>query len=159
MSRVTVRVLLAGLGLLAVAETARADCVSECQAATYCDSDMTASGECSQRLNDCYARECNKTRYGAIAYGSESGAVGWSYDFDDAPAAEKEALGNCRAHGADCQVVVDFWNSCAAVAADGATVAYGLGDTESQAEEEAVAACEKGGGDSCDVQAWSCTNQ
>ena len=156
MPGVFVQVLLAGLAFLACAESTSADCVSACQAATYCDSEMNASGECSRLLNDCYLNECNKTLYGAIAYGTQSGAVGWSYDFTDAPSAEKEALKNCAAHGDDCQVVVDFWNSCAAVAADGKTVAYGLGDNQSQAESVAIASCRDDGGSDCTVQAWSC---
>jgi hypothetical protein len=149
---------LVGIALLAVSGAAQADCVSACQAATYCDSEMTVSGECSQRLNDCYATECNKKLYGAIAYGTQSGAFGTSYDFSDAPSAEKEALSNCRDHGDDCQVVVDFWNTCAAVAASGDIVRYGLGDTEDEAEGDAVATCEKDGGTQCAVQAWSCAS-
>ena len=138
---------------------ARADCVSDCEAATYCDSEMHASGECSEKLNECYRQECNRTHYGAIAYGAESGAYGWSNDLYDAPSAESQALVNCRRHGNDCAVVVDFWNSCAAVAADGSHVAYGLGDTERQAESEAVAACSKEGSENCAVQAWACTGK
>ena len=136
---------------------AGADCVSACQASTYCDSEMNASGECGRRLNDCYINECSKRLYGSIAYGQESGAVGWAFDFEDAPSAENEALKNCRANGNDCQVVVDFWNTCAAVAADGATVAYGLGDNRGQAERGAVASCQEDGGSNCEVRAWSCT--
>jgi hypothetical protein len=148
---------LAAALLLWLAQPASADCVSACQAATYCDSDMNDSGECSRRLNDCYINECNKTYYGAIAYDTESGAVGWSYDFADAPSAERKALAGCNEHGSSCQVVVDFWNTCAAVAADGKTVAYGLGGTQELAEGSAIAACGKDGGTSCEIQAWSCT--
>jgi hypothetical protein len=157
MNGIFFRILMASLALPAVAGTAKADCISACQASTYCDSEMNASGECGRRLNDCYLDQCNKTLYGAIAYGAQSGAVGWSYDFTDAPSAEKEALKNCGAHGDDCQVVVDFWNTCAAVAADGGTVAYGLGENQGQAESGALASCEDDGGSHCAVQAWSCT--
>ena len=136
---------------------ARADCVSACQASTYCDSEMNASGECGRKLNDCYINECNRKTYGAIAYGAKSGAYGFSHDFDDAASAENEALTTCRTNGDDCQVVVDFWNTCAAVAAAGDTVAYGLGDSRGIAEGEALAACAKDGGTNCAVQAWSCT--
>lgn len=142
----------------AAAAPAAADCVSACQASIYCDSEMNASGECGRRLNDCYINECNKTLYGAIAYGPESGAVGWSYDFMDGPSAEKEALNNCGAHGRDCAVVVTFWNTCAAVAAEAQHVGYGFGDNEQQAQTEAMAACQKDDGQSCEIQAWSCTN-
>ena len=143
--------------LAAWSAPADADCVSDCQAATYCDSAMHESGECSSRLNACYATECSRTRYGAIAYGVESGAFGWSNDLYDAPAAEQQALAHCREHGDDCAVVVDFWNTCAAVAAAGNRIVdYGLGDTRGQAEGSALAACAKDGGVDCAVQAWSC---
>ncbi|MDQ7246833.1 DUF4189 domain-containing protein [Dongia sedimenti] len=154
---VSLAVLFALFGMGLFASAAQADCVSACQASTYCDSEMNASGECGRRLNDCYISECNKKTYGSIAYGRKSGAFGWSHGFDDAPSAENEALKNCRASGDDCQVVVDFWNTCAAVAADGATVAYGLGDNRSQAEDGAIAECAKDGGAQCEVQAWACT--
>jgi hypothetical protein len=154
---VSTQVLSLLVGLLLFASTAKADCFSACQASTYCDSEMNASGECGRRLNDCYIDQCDRRSYGSIAYGTKSGAVGWAYDFDDAPAAESAALRDCRADGDDCQVVVDFWNGCAAVAADRSTVAFGLGDNESQAEDEALAACQKDGGARCEVRGWSCT--
>ncbi len=154
----SIRVIFVCLALLAPAGMAEADCASACQASTYCDSEMNASGECGRRLNDCYINQCNEKTYGSIAYGRQSGAYGWSHDFDDAPAAENEALKNCSASGSgDCQVVVDFWNTCAAVAADGATVSYGLGDNRGQAEDGALAECAKDGGRQCEVQAWACT--
>jgi len=149
--------LLAGIAGTAGTGLARADCVSACNAATYCDSEMNASGECGRRLNDCYINECNRKTYGAIAYGAKSGAYGWSHDFDDPQSAENEALISCRVNGDDCQVVVDFWNTCAAVAADQDYVAYGLGETRGVAESEALAACQKDGGTQCAVQAWGCT--
>ena len=148
---------LVGLFLVAPSGTTRADCVAACQASTYCDSEMNASGECGRRLNDCYIDQCNRKTYGAIAYGTQSRAYGWSHDFNDGSAAEAEALNNCRANGDDCQVVVDFWNTCAAVAADGGIVASGLGDTQLLAEDQALTACEKDGGSECRVQAWSCS--
>jgi hypothetical protein len=153
-----------GLVLLAAAAAwlgpiapARADCVSDCQASTYCDAEMTESGECSSRLNACYAQECNRTHYGAIAYGAESGAWGYAYDRYDSAAAESDALANCRPHGDDCQVVVDFWNTCAAVAAGGGKVAWGLGENRTLAENNALASCVQNGGTDCAVQVWSCS--
>ena len=156
-----VRVLFAVVSLagLAACGAARADCVSECQAATYCDSEMTVSGECSQRLNDCYVNECNRLQYGALAYDSETGAVGWSYDFPDAAGAEQKALSSCLEHGRSCKVVYDFWNSCASLAvADDGSYAVGRGETEDAANDEAVIAC-AGNGQNCSIQAWSCTGQ
>ena len=70
------------LALALPAMPARADCVDDCQAATYCDSTMYASGECNDKLNQCYQLECNKSTeaFGAIAYGPDSQAFGYSYD-------------------------------------------------------------------------------
>ena len=149
--------IVAGLAVFAAVRSAEADCVSACVAATYCDSDMNASGECGRRLNHCYINECNSKTYGAIAYGANSGAYGWSHNFDDAQSAENDALTSCRANGDDCEVVVDFWNTCAAVAAHQDVVAYGLGDTQGLAEDQALAACAKDAAAQCEIQAWSCS--
>jgi len=136
---------------------AGADCVSECQASTYCDSGMNASGECGRLLNDCYANQCNQTVYGALAYDAGTGAVGWSYDFTDQAGAEKQALSGCSEHGTACKIVYDFWNSCASLAvADDGSYAVGSGDTEDQANNEALIACGKDG-QNCSIQAWSCS--
>ena len=152
MRRVAASLVLVA-GLVTAAAAAHADCVSACQAATYCDSEMHASGECGRLLNECYINQCNKKTYGSIAYGANSGAYGWSNDFDDATSPESEALNKCGAAGDDCQVVVDFWNSCAAVASDDDHVEYGLGENRSLAENAALSAC----GSQCSVQAWACT--
>ena len=117
-----VRPFLAGATLMAATSLpARADCVDDCQASTYCDSELHASGECADKLNACYLSECSrpKTLYGAIAYDPVSGAYGYSFDFADAPGAEEKAWASCRKQGGDCKVVLDFWNACGALAAHG----------------------------------------
>jgi serine/threonine-protein kinase len=118
---------------------------------------MHASGECADRLNACYINECNRVRYGAIAYDAKSGAYGWSNDLYNGSAAEQQALANCREHGDGCKVVVDFWDSCAAVAADDAgNFGSAYADTRQDAEAKAITACRSDGGTSCAVQVWSC---
>lgn len=150
-------IAVAMLFWLAAAGPAAADCVSDCQAATYCDSEMHASGECADKLGACYRSECSRTRYGSIAYDAESGAYGWSNDLYDAPAAEAQALANCKAHGDGCKTMIDFWNSCGAVAADrSGHVGSAYADTQDGAESRAVDDCRSNGGTSCEVQAWSC---
>jgi len=157
---VSIRVFFALIGLGLFAGAAKADCVSACQASTYCDSEMNASGECGRRLNDCYINECNKRHYGALAYDAESGAAGWSYDFDDADGAEQKALSGCHEHGDKCKVVYDFWNSCAALAAAGdGSYAVEHSETQTGAEGKALAACEQNGATNCTIQAWACTGQ
>ena len=109
-------------------------------------------------LRDLCVKRCGEhaNSYGAIAYDSESGAVGWSYDFDDTAAAEQSALKNCAEHGDGCKVVVHFWNSCGAVAADDDHFTTGLGRNRADAEAKALTACGGAGGGKCEIQAWSC---
>ena len=147
--------------LIALTAPAKADCVDDCQAATYCDSTMHASGECSEKLNQCYQLQCSKSHaaYGAIAYGAGSQAFGYAYDSPDDNDASHIAMSNCKKHGGDCQVVLNFSNSCGAVAAvdNSSSFTIGQGANKDQAQFNAVAACKKsGGGDACQVQVWSC---
>src|ERR1041384_5873989 len=155
--RTIIALCLSCLALAVSAGVARADCVDDCQASTYCDSTMYANGECNDKLNQCYQQECNKPQgdFGAIAYGASSRAFGYSFDSPDSDAASSLAMSNCRKNGDDCRVVLNFSNSCAAVAApgDGDSFAIGQGANKEQAQFNAVANCrKKGGGDSCDVQ-------
>ena len=147
------------IGVAAPLAPARADCVSDCQASTYCDSDMNASGECGRRLNDCYLSQCNRPSisYGAIAYGAQSQAFGFSFGLANAAAAERRALANCAKHGKDCEVVASVANTCAAVAGgSNARYATAEADTRRQAESAALAGCSRAGGDDCEVQVWTC---
>ncbi|MFO1060696.1 MAG: DUF4189 domain-containing protein [Dongiaceae bacterium] len=158
--------ILAALALAALAAAlapaARADCVSDCQAATYCDSEMTVSGECSDQLNRCYQRECNRarTRYGAIAWGPQSTAFGFSYDYDSKEDASRRALRDCAKRGDDCKVVAIIVNGCAALAsaADG-SYSVSNGTTDKEAQQGALAACAEAGGKSCEVQVWTCNGR
>jgi hypothetical protein len=158
-ARVSVGVLLVCLGILVAERAAKADCVSACQASTYCDSEMNASGECGRLLNDCYINECNRTLYGALAYDAESRAFGWSYDFANQRDAEQKAMSGCSEKSANCKIVYDFWNSCAALAAatDGSYAIEG-GDNEAGAQSRALAACKQNGGQGCEIMVWSCSN-
>ncbi len=75
-------------------------------------------------LRDMCVQQCGKPKvtFGAIAYGPESEAAGWSYDYETEDEARHSALRNCAPHGNDCRVVTSFSNACGAVAA-GATSA------------------------------------
>src|SRR5690348_15127457 len=121
---------------------------------------MTASGECSDRLNACYQSECSRPRYGALAYDAESGAYGWSNEFGDGESAERKALASCQENGTACKIVYNFWNSCAALAAD-ASHRYSVGraDTQQEAEDQAVATCQQETGAACDVTVWACSGR
>lgn len=157
------RALCVGMGLffsvVAQGWPAKADCVDDCDISTYCDSRMHASGECLRRLQQCYQLECNKPKavYGAIAYGEESTAWGYSFDMPDSASADRRALSGCAARGNDCKVVVNFENSCAALAA-GINKRYATGQASDreQSEATALASCKRNGGEDCDIKVWSC---
>jgi hypothetical protein len=111
-------------------------------------------------LRDLCVKQCNKPRvlFGAIAYGAESEATGWAYDYETEDEARHNALRNCAKNGNDCRVVMSFSNSCGAVAAGtNKRFATGEGVSQKQAQADAVANCSSAGGTKCDIQAWSCT--
>jgi Domain of unknown function (DUF4189) len=111
-------------------------------------------------LRDMCVKQCGKPRvlFGAIAYGAQSQATGWAYDYETEDEARHHALSNCAPHGNDCRVVMSFSNSCGAVAA-GTNLRYATGEgvSEKQAEADALAKCGGAGGTQCDIQAWTCT--
>ncbi len=152
------RLTLVLFALASIVGPARADCVSECRAFTYCDN--TAGWDCGSRLGDCY-RRCQGTgggvSHGALAYGKTSQAWGYSYGFADTGGARSKAMANCRRSGGDCAVVADFANGCAAVAA-GAGPAYAVaqGKTGSAAKTAALKACRDEGVEGCEIQVWGC---
>jgi hypothetical protein len=148
-------VLIVSLALAVLMAPAQAKDVNRC-----IDSCFGGVGDAPGHtaLRDMCLKKCSEhaNSYGAIAYDTESGAVGWSYDFDSSAAADQSALKNCAEHGEGCKVVVNFLNSCGAVAADDDHFATGQARTEKAAEAAALAACEAKGGTACEIQAWSC---
>lgn len=150
--------------IVAVAATAD-DCTGWRMAAySGCSKDHEISqielgSYCGNRQGACEAEYENKKVFGSIAYSKRTGAAGWSGSHDAKHDAESTALSQCAENAADCEVVVTFSNSCAAVAIgdDGVIVAK-LAKSGDDAGDAAVAACsDAGGGDSCAVQAWSCS--
>jgi Domain of unknown function (DUF4189) len=94
--------------------------------------------------------------YGAIAFSTDSGAHGYSYDFGSRGEAEERALQEC---GSGCEVVLWFKNSCGALAA-GEGNGYGTawaGNREA-AEDAALRVCAQNAGN-CSVKAWACTTR
>jgi hypothetical protein len=149
------RLLFLSLCFLTVtflAGSARADCVSDCQAATYCGE---GSYECAQLLNTCYLRECGHDNgaaaqrvsgaYGAIAYGRNSAAYGMADSSQDKKTAEKSALRYCGKHGDDCEIVESFSNTCGAVAQNvaGSVAGWATDDDRRTAGEAALKICNK----------------
>jgi hypothetical protein len=154
-------VLLLGLGdgrarlgaalAFLVSPPASADCISDCQAEVYCDSQK--QWECSRALGECYQRLCPGSgraperkpvtgAYGAIAYDAESGAYGMADASKDAAAARQSALGYCGRYGPKCKIVESFSNTCAAVAQDtGGGVDWAVAADRRTAATKAVEKC------------------
>jgi hypothetical protein len=94
--------------------------------------------------------------FGAIAFSTSDGAVGYSYDFGSREEAEERALQEC---GAGCEVVLWFKNACGAIAA-GAGHGYGTGWAGSRGEAEGIAMryCRQNA-EGCEVLRWVCTTR
>lgn len=87
------------------------------------------------------------SRYGAVAYDSVSGAEGHITDQTSKAQAESTVLSLCAQHGgANCKVIVSYYNQCAAVAqvSGGGLIGTGNALHSQQAEQLAMEACEKG---------------
>lgn len=147
------------IGLAAQVGPAAATCIEQCFSYS-CNNPMDAG--CPYR-NSCIT-ECNRhighpsRSFGAIAYGARSTGGGWAYNLDTAAAANSRALANCRARVDDCELVISFSNSCAAVAAveSRSVFAVGQGATRKQAESRAMSDCASQYGDGCEIEIWTC---
>ncbi len=102
------------------------------------------------------ATQAAADNFGAIAYSTGSGAIGYSYDYGSRDEAEEHALQEC---GPGCQVVVWFKNACGAVAA-GSDRGYGTGwaDSRGEAEETAMRYCQQNS-QGCRPVGWTCTSR
>lgn len=109
---------------------------------------------------DCVGAPCEQPAiaYGAIAYGAQSTAYGYSLDQRTQQAADRAALNDCAPNGDDCKVVASFSNSCAAVAAieDKGVFSTGNGGTEEEAKDAALKTCERTHGRGCELEVWAC---
>jgi uncharacterized protein DUF4189 len=94
--------------------------------------------------------------YGAIAFSTESGALGWAYDHASRGAAENDALNRC---GSGCEVAIWVKNACAAIATS-SNHSYGSGWSTSRGEAERIAVnvCHEHASD-CSVERWICTTR
>ena|SRR6185437_12171660 len=94
--------------------------------------------------------------YGAIAYSSESGEIGYSEKFANRVQAEQRAKQECGK--SDCEIAAWFYNSCGALAADDdGTWGSGQGGNEQRARQGAIARCVQEGGKNCKVIAAQCS--
>jgi serine/threonine-protein kinase len=89
--------------------------------------------------------------YGAVATSDSGNSYGFSHDYSSQSEAEDAAVDNCPG---DCVSRVWFSDGCGAVAQSSEYVAWGIGDSRSEAEENALSAC-----DECELVAWACTTR
>jgi hypothetical protein len=143
---------LAALIALPMSAPARAQCTFGCN--RYDQGQCVEYRQCSPGTSTPSAPSAS---YGAIAYGRTSGSWGTSYQWGNQAKAENEAMRNCAQHGKDCEVMVWFERKCGAVAADGTTAYWALGNSEGQARADAQDQCVKGGGKACKVQVYQCS--
>lgn len=97
--------------------------------------------------------------YGAIAYGRESKAYGYSYRMSSQADAERTAMQKCAEKGTDCEMMVWFDFKCGAVTAhpDSKTAYWGWGDGEGEARANAMTQCMNDGGGKCEVKVSQCS--
>ena len=114
----------------------------------------------STELRDECLEQCKapSAAYGAIAYGAKSTANGYAFGKASAADAQRTAMDNCRQHGDDCKIVVNFLNRCAAVAAveSKGRFSTGQGLTRAEAQNNAMKACQSQVGGACAIEVWSC---
>lgn len=93
--------------------------------------------------------------WGAIAFSPNSGATGYSYNYDTRRIAEGWAMSYCDAR--DCRIVINFRNACGAVAV-GRNGGWGAdwGPTRHSAEANAIAMCQAHDG-GCRTKRWVCS--
>jgi len=94
--------------------------------------------------------------FGAIAFSSSRGAVGYSYDYHSGNEAQQSALQSC---GTDCKIVVRFANACGALAV-GTDGSYGTGwaGNRQDAESTAMRYCNSST-TGCGIARWVCTSR
>jgi Domain of unknown function (DUF4189)/KTSC domain len=94
--------------------------------------------------------------FGAIAFSTRSGAIGYSYDFGSGQEAQMRALQKC---GYDCKVLIGFSNACGALAVgDGRGYGANWAENEQAAKDAAMKICSSTTND-CSVVQWVCTTR
>lgn len=95
--------------------------------------------------------------WGAIAYSSRDMGAGWSHGKDDRASAEREAMNLCSQRGKGCVVQAAFNKACGALAADRSFAGWGTSPDPREANQKAIAACQKAGGANCVLHISFCS--
>lgn len=94
--------------------------------------------------------------FGAISLSPETGATGWSHDYNSRREAERVAQSHCFGNADDCRVAIWFKNGCGAVARgpDGWGADWASGSR--RAQRAALAACSNRSY-GCRIVRWQCS--
>jgi hypothetical protein len=93
--------------------------------------------------------------YGAIAYDRDTAHMGYSYDWQSEQAADTDAMRRC---GANCELIVKFYNTCASIAVGkDKYVSWGADIDEDRAMQQAKARCDANS-TGCRVQIMVCNS-
>jgi len=116
---------------------------AEGQSYTICQSGRDrCTAQCNVNIGQATEAPRDTGAYGAIAYDEKSGAWGIADASKDKSSARESALGFCKKHGSDCEIVESFSNSCAAVAAGtGNRVGWAVDDNAREAGLKAIKKC------------------
>ena len=93
-----------------------------------------------------------KAAFGAIAFDRASASYGYSFDLRSSREAKVEALKQCG--NPQCEVVLNFRNTCGALASGPRKSGAMTGSTRQEAETKALRKCAE---KDCKVLAWACT--
>lgn len=93
--------------------------------------------------------------WGAFAL-SQTGAFGWSSNYETKEGAEERALQECGKHAQDCVIRRVFQNECLAVALGRGRVGWAWGGTKDAREAKAIESCNRPGVD-CTIRASFCS--
>jgi len=132
------------------------NCLYECEG-PLCYDFSNKTDMCMELRAKCEYTCSNKRSYGAIAYSAKDKGAGWSYGWDDQSKAQKVALDKCSEHGSACKLIMWYYNSCGAVAADGNIVTWGRDSTKLKAQQTALSECTKAGGKKCAIEVSQCS--
>ena len=94
---------------------------------------------------------------GALAYSRRTGALGWSYNYDDEESARERAMQECRKYANDCKIARTFQNVCVSVARDGNHMGWAWGYAGPERRRRAIDECRSDGGRNCTIAAQFCT--
>jgi len=94
---------------------------------------------------------------GALAYSRRTGALGYSWNFDDEDGARERAMSECRKYSNDCKIARIFTNTCVIAARDGTKMGWAWGFKSSERRRRAISECRGDGGRNCKIVAQFCT--